>query len=74
MDIFIVDVTGSQIRQLTHGEGTNEDPSWSPDGRYISFSTTRNGSRQIYVMDSDGSAQHALARVPGNSYTPSWSP
>lgn len=74
MDIFLVDVTGSQIRQLTHGEGTNEDPSWSPDGRFIAFSTTRAGRRQIYVMDSDGSAPHPIGNLAGNSYTPSWSP
>jgi len=74
MDIFLVDVTGSQIRQLTHAEGTNEDPSWSPDGRFIAFSTTRDKRRRIYVMDADGSAPHPLVDVPGNSYTPSWSP
>ena len=75
MDIFLVDVTGSQVRQLTHAEGTNEDPSWSPDGRFIAFSTTRDGGhRRIYVMDADGSAPHSLVEMPGNSYTPSWSP
>ena len=76
MDIFIVDVTGSHIRQLTHGEGSNEDPGWSPDGRFIVFTTTRGEKRRrkLYVMDADGSAPRLLADVPGNSFTPSWSP
>ncbi|MDE2511765.1 MAG: PD40 domain-containing protein, partial [Elusimicrobia bacterium] len=73
MDIFLVDVTGSQIRQLTHGEGSNEDPAWSPDGRQIAFSSTRGGRPQIYVMDADGSAPRLIADVPGASSTPHWS-
>ncbi len=73
MDIFLVDVTGSQIRQLTHGEGSNEDPTWSPDGRLLAFSTTRDGRPQIEVMDADGSAPRRIADVPGASSTPHWS-
>ena len=73
-DIYLVDITGSQLRQLTHDAGSNEDPTWSPDGRFIGFTSTRGGSRQIYVMDSDGSAPHIVANLPGNSYTPAWGP
>ncbi len=73
MDIFLVDVTGSQVRQLTHGEGSNEDPTWSPDGRVLAFSSTRDGRRRIYAMDADGSAPRPVGDVPGPSSTPSWS-
>lgn len=73
MDIFLVDVTGAQVRQLTHGEGSNEDPTWSPDGRLLAFSSTRDGRSQIYVMDADGSAPRRVADVPGASSTPHWS-
>lgn len=73
IDIFLVDITGGQIRQLTSDSGSNEDPWWSPDGRFISFTTTRDGRRQIYVMDADGSAQHLIANIKGHSFTPSWS-
>jgi TolB protein len=73
MDVFLVDITGGQIRQLTHGEGSNEDPTWSPDGRLLAFSSTRGGRAQIYVMDADGSAPRLAADVPGASSTPHWS-
>jgi TolB protein len=73
MDIFLVDVTGSNIRQLTTGQGSNEDPAWSPDGRFIAFTSTRGGRSQVYVMDADGSAPRLVADVPGASFTPHWS-
>ncbi len=74
MDIFLVDITGGQLRQLTHGEGSNEDPAWSPDGRFLAFSSTRGKRSQIWVMDADGSAPRLMADVPGASVTPHWSP
>lgn len=74
MDIFLVDITGGQLRQLTHGEGSNEDPVWSPDGRFLAFSSTRGKRSQIWVMDADGSAPRLMADVPGSSVTPHWSP
>ena len=74
MDIFLVDITGGQVRQLTRGEGSNEDPAWSPDGRFLTFSSTRGKRSQIWVMDSDGSAPRLMADVPGSSVTPHWSP
>ena len=73
IDIFLIDITGGQIRQLTADSGSNEDPWWSPDGRFLAFTTNRSGKRQIYVMDADGSAQHLVANIKGNSFTPSWS-
>ena len=74
MDVFLVDITGGQLRQLTHGEGSNEDPAWSPDGRFLAFSSTRGKRSQIWVMDADGSAPRLMADVPGASVTPHWSP
>lgn len=74
MDIFLVDVTGTRVVQLTHGEGQNEAPSWAPDGRFLAFSSTRKGGKpQVYVMDADGSAPRLWADLPGGSYSPHWS-
>jgi TolB protein len=73
LDIYIVDVTGGQVRQLTHGEGSNENPSWSPDGRFLVFTSTRGGRSQLHVMDADGSAPHQLLDAPGAVSTVDWS-
>ncbi|MHB2026564.1 MAG: hypothetical protein ACYCPQ_07990 [Elusimicrobiota bacterium] len=73
LDIFLVDVTGTQVRRLTSGAGANENPAWSPDGRFIAFSSNREGRRRIFIMDADGSAPHPAVVIQGSSITPAWS-
>ncbi len=73
IDIFLTDITGRQLSRITRGEGSNEDPRWSADGRFIVFSGNRSGRYEIYVMDGDGSAPHRLVSLPGSSITPDWS-
>ncbi|MDR0485264.1 MAG: Tol-Pal system beta propeller repeat protein TolB [Elusimicrobiota bacterium] len=72
-DIYIYDLRTSNITKLTQGNGNNEDPVWSPDGRFVAFSSTRGGKREIYIMSIDGLSIRKLAEIAGNSYTPSWS-
>jgi TolB protein len=71
-DIKIMDVATRQVRQLTFGEGTNESPSFSPNGRHIAFSSTRAGRYQIFTMGRDGRNLRQLTRA-GNNYQPDWS-
>jgi TolB protein len=73
IDIFLTDMAGRQPARITRGEGSNEDPRWSADGRFIAFSSDRSGRYEIYVMDGDGSAPHRLVSLPGSSITPDWS-
>ena len=74
LNIFVTDLTGSQIRRLTNKAGDNEDPSWSPDGRFVGFTSTRRGRRELFIMDADGSAPHPLTDLKGHTFTPNWSP
>lgn len=43
-DIFIANTDSGETRNLTNGQGSNELPVWSPDGRYLAFSSDRDGS------------------------------
>ena len=65
-------IATGQARQLTFGEGTNESPTFAPNGRHLAFTTTRWGKVQVAVMGRDGNDVKQLTRV-GNNYAPNWS-
>lgn len=73
-DLYIYDLTKSRILRLTEDERNNENPSWSPDGRFIVFSSNRTGTNELHIIGADGSGIRKLGEIPGNSSTPSWSP
>jgi Periplasmic component of the Tol biopolymer transport system len=73
-NLWIVDVEGKRIRELTHGNWRDFSPVWSPDGKKIAFLSERDGSTQIHVMwiDTREVAQLThLERAPSNIV---WSP
>jgi len=73
-DLYIYDLPTAKIVKLTNNQRNNENPTWSPDGRFLTFYSNRSGRGEIYIMAIDGSGTRKLAEMPGTSYTPSWSP
>ncbi len=65
---------GEPARLLTHGEGANYQPRWSPDGRHIAFGSTRSGFEELYVMNADGTGVVKLTHSRGFIDAVSWSP
>ena len=61
-------------RNLTDNPDADRDPSWSPNGKRIAFSSTRNRQTDIYVMDADGGNQQNITNHPDKDWHPSWSP
>ncbi|HYE86832.1 MAG TPA: hypothetical protein VEA16_10785 [Vicinamibacterales bacterium] len=71
-DIKIHNIATGETRQITFGEGTNESPAWSPNGRHLAFMSTRAGRSQIFTVDRDGRNLRQITR-DGNNWTPNWS-
>jgi Tol biopolymer transport system component len=65
---------GEPARLLTHGEGANFQPRWSPDGRRIAFGSTRTGYEELYVMNADGTGVVQITHLRGFINGASWSP
>ena len=54
-DIFVADLEGNIIKQLTDEPGYDAEATISPDGKKIVFTSTRSGDLELYTMDIDGS-------------------
>jgi TolB protein len=70
--IYSINTDGTGDTQLT-SVGSSENPAWSPDGRFITFSSKRGGVEAIYVMRSDGSGQTRVSQGKGKATQPAWS-
>lgn len=75
-DIYTFDTNGENMRQLTDGLG-NLAPSFSPDGRWITFMSYRHHPQQdlgceIYIMRVDGSDVRRLTDNDICDWQPRW--
>jgi len=71
-----VDLISGDIRVLTHGMCVDRMPSYSPDGRQISFLSDRlvSGVFQLCLLKSDRTGVRAVATVDGSVEYAHWSP
>lgn len=54
-DIFVADLKGNIIKQLTDNPGYDAEATVSPDGKKIVFTSMRTGDLELFTMDIDGS-------------------
>ena len=75
LEVFVVNVDGSGLRNLTDNERIQDtNPVWSPDGRAIAFLTDRDGNGEIYVMNADGGGERNLTNSASDDCCDAWSP
>jgi Tol biopolymer transport system component len=79
--VFVINVDGSGLTQLTPYDLNAIDPHWSPDGTRLLFSSNSDNfsdqlSANICVIDADGSdlTQITHDTDASHSFTPDWSP
>ena len=53
-DIYILDITSRQTKRLTTHRAIDTEGTWSPDGRYIYFTSDRSGGPQVYRVSVNG--------------------
>ena len=75
--LYTVDAEGKSAHALTSGNTSNTDASWSPDGRYIVFSSNQDGLElpNLFVVNSQGGRPCRLTRSSKHyDGAPTWSP
>jgi Tol biopolymer transport system component len=74
--LFIMNADGTGIVPLPNVPGGDFDPSWSPDGTQLAFTSLRNGGVQgIYILNlSDYSVESLVEDETRAISQPAWSP
>ncbi len=74
-----MDADGSNINRVTSATKTNgkrasnEDPSFSPDGRFVVYTSNRTGHNQIFMSSIDGTQERRVTNDSYNYFKPKWS-
>jgi TolB protein len=73
--LYTIAASGTGLRRLTHGPTTENDlfPSYSPNGRLITFFSDRTGQEHIWVMRTDGERPRDLTPLSqAINFAPDW--
>src|SRR5262249_26020884 len=73
-DIWIADDNGKNIERLTVNSASDIHPRFSPDGRFIAFSSDREGNMDVYVIPAAGGPVKRLTIHSADETVLGWTP
>jgi TolB protein len=74
-ELYVADVLGLNIRQVTHHKHLVVSPRFSPDGNYLAYSSYHSGNQNLYMTDlRQNKVTRAISRREGMNMAPAWSP
>ena len=72
--LWLVPTDGSApARQLTNSAAKDNNPKWSPDGRWIAFESTRSGTSQLWLINPCGGEAKQLTKISTDASNAIWS-
>jgi imidazolonepropionase-like amidohydrolase/Tol biopolymer transport system component len=74
-DLYVMPIGGGEARALTTGMAWDMHPAYSPNGRWIAFTSDRGGGDNIWIVDRDGSNPRQVSKESFRLLSqPDWTP
>ena len=74
-DIYSIPMTGGEAKSLTSGVAWDMQPRYSPNGKWIAFTSDRAGGDNIWIMNRDGSKPQQVTKETFRLLNePCWTP
>lgn len=77
LEVYLIDADGKNLTPFAVTDGKlshEESPAWSADGRWIAYTSTRHGNREIYAARADGSETKRLTSDAALDMHPAFAP
>ncbi len=73
-DIWTAPLAGGRALRITSTPAVESEPHFSPDGRWIAFTSNRSGTPAVYVVAAEGGTPRRLTWYPAASNVRGWTP
>lgn len=73
-EIYVIDFDGTGQKQVTNMKSLTLAPRWSPDGRYLSFTSYQAGNPNFYIRDLKAGTTRLASSRPNLNLSGAWSP
>ncbi len=73
-DLWMVSSQGGKAQKLTNHSGYEKMPVWSPDGKWIAFTSNRYGNDDIFLMPAEGGTPKRLTYHSGTDIVSDFTP
>lgn len=72
-DLWLMRI-GQPPRRITNDSYYKADPAWSPDGRYVAYSSDKEGTQDLYLYDTQTDTTQRITSLDDAAVSAAWSP
>jgi TolB protein len=73
-EVYLIDFDGYNLKKLTRDNTVNLSPAWSPDGKWIVYTSYAARNPDLVMINTAGEKRQTLNRFQGLNAAPAWSP
>lgn len=71
-DIWTSNIDGTNVKRITSTAAVERDPHFSPDGKWIAFTSNRKGSSDVFVVPTEGGEAKQITWHPNTDRVRGW--